>query len=377
MSATLKLTSELISRPSITPDDAGCQELVISHLEPLGFQIERLKFGNVTNLWARRGTIRPLLCLAGHTDVVPPGLLSAWDTDPFQPTICGDFIHGRGVADMKGGVAAMVTAVENFVSDHPNHNGSIAFLLTSDEEGQAVDGTVKVIDWLRNRNEEIDWCLLAEPSSLDFVGDFIKNGRRGSLNGYLKIMGKQAHIAFPHLANNPLHKSVNSLAELCATKWDDGNESFPPTSFQISNVHMGTGVENIIPGILSIWFNFRFSTANTPEQLKQQVANILNQGGFPYELEWKLSGVPFLTTPDCRLIDVTCRAVQGITGHLPKLSTSGGTSDGRFIAPYGAQVLELGLLNNTIHQVNECVRISDLDLLTNIYQEILLLLFNE
>lgn len=373
MTPTLALASELIRCPSLTPTDAGCQELLSSRLQKLGFSIERLPYDDVTNLWARHGTDAPLLCFAGHTDVVPTGPLSAWHSDPFKPEIRDGLLYGRGAADMKGGLAAMVIAAENFVAARPNHKGSIAFLITSDEEGPAINGTTKVVNLLKSRNEQIDWCLLGEPVSSAAVGDTIKNGRRGSLSGQLKVIGKQGHIAYPQLASNPLHSCINALNKLCTETWDQGNEFFPPTTMQISNMHMGTGADNVIPGELSVWFNFRFSTALNIATIKQRVTAILEQGSFAYELKWSLSGLPFLTAPGV-LVDAARQAIQEITGLTTQLSTSGGTSDGRFIAPTGAQVLELGPVNTTIHQINECVGVAELETLTRIYQRVLELL---
>jgi len=331
---------DLIRRPSVTPADAGCQDALIARLAPLGFRIERLPYGEVTNLWARRGDSGPLFCFAGHSDVVPTGPLEHWQSDPFQPEVREGLLYGRGAADMKGGLAAMVTATAAFVAEQPDHLGSIAFLITSDEEGPAVDGTVRVVDALEGRGERMDWCLIGEPTSTTRVGDTIKNGRRGSLNGRLRIRGKQGHVAYPHLAKNPLHACVGTLAELCAEEWDRGSADFPPTSFQISNLNMGSGAENVIPADLAAWFNFRFSTALDADTLKQRVSTILDRGGLDYEIHWSLSGNPFLT-PAGALVNAARQAVREIAGYSTELSTSGGTSDGRFIAPTGAQVLEL------------------------------------
>lgn len=375
MSSTLDLALELVRRPSVTPTDAGCQELLIAYLAPLGFRIERLPRGKVTNLWARRGNTGPLFCFAGHSDVVPSGPLEHWRSHPFQPEIHNGLLYGRGAADMKGSLAAMVTAVETFVATRPDHQGSIAFLITSDEEGPAVDGTIRVMEALNARGERMDWCLIGEPTSMTRVGDQIKNGRRGSLNGRLRVLGKQGHVAYPHLARNPLHACIGTLAKLCATEWDQGSEHFPPTSFQISNLNMGSGVENMIPADLTAWFNFRFSTALDADSLKRQVGAILDRGDFDYELQWQLSGNPFLT-PDGILLDATCQAVQEVTGYPTKLSTSGGTSDGRFIAPTGTQVVELGPCSATIHQIDECVGIEELEFLAQIYRRILELLLD-
>ncbi|MCF6281372.1 MAG: succinyl-diaminopimelate desuccinylase [Candidatus Polarisedimenticolaceae bacterium] len=367
MSDTLKLACDLISRHSLTPEDAGCQPLLISRLERLGFNVENLRFGDVDNLWLRRGSKGPLFVFAGHTDVVPTGDESKWHSPPFEPTQRDGMLYGRGSADMKGSLAAFVVACERFIAKQPNHQGSIALLITSDEEGAAVGGTVKVIERLEARNEKIDWCLVGEPTSTEKVGDTIKNGRRGSLNGWLTVHGKQGHVAYPHLAKNPLHSFAPIMAKLCAEEWDRGNEFFPPTSFQIANMNAGNGTENVVPGRLDLQFNFRFSTELTPEVIKQRVETILNSGDFHYEIRWKLSGKPFLTAAG-RLVDAARAAIKETTGLDSELSTSGGTSDGRFIAPTGAEVIELGPLNATIHQVNECVSIADLDELTEIYQ---------
>jgi len=370
MSATFDLTAELIRRRSITPVDAGCQVLMIERLEAIGFRIERMRFGDVDNFWARRGDSGPLFAFAGHTDVVPTGPLDAWTSPPFEPQVREGLLYGRGAADMKGSLAAMVTATEGFVAEHPDHRGSIGFLITSDEEGPARDGTVRVVDTLESRGEKIDWCLVGEPSSQDRLGDLMKNGRRGSVNGFLTVYGKQGHVAYPQRAKNPLHAFAPLLARLCAETWDQGNEFFPPTSFQIANLNVGTGAENVIPGRLEAQFNFRFSTELTEEAIKARVAGILDQGDFDYDLRWRLSGLPFLT-PAGSLVAAARNAIQAELGLETELSTTGGTSDGRFIAPTGAQVLELGLLNATIHQVDECVSIRDLDLLSGVFQGIL------
>lgn len=369
-SATLQLTKDLIARNSVTPKDAGCQQLLAQRLAQLGFHIEHLRFGEVDNLWAQRGNGEPLFVFAGHTDVVPSGPESDWSSPPFTPTVKDDLLFGRGAADMKGSIAAMVTACERFIAQHPEHNGAIGFLITSDEEGPAVDGTVKVVEWLQQRKQAIRWCLVGEPSSSDKVGDVIKNGRRGSLNGRLLVRGQQGHVAYPHLARNPIHLAAPALNELCAITWDNGNNHFPPTTFQISNIHGGTGASNVIPGQLVIDFNFRFSTEVTDALLKTRVQAILDKYDLQYELQWTLSGQPFLT-PAGELVDATRQAVQDICGYHAELSTSGGTSDGRFIAPTGAQVLELGPQNASIHKIDEHVRIQDLDVLSQIYQRIL------
>jgi succinyl-diaminopimelate desuccinylase len=370
MSPTLALASELIRRPSVTPDDQGCQTLIAEHLTASGFQIEFMPCGEVTNLWARRGDAAPLLCFAGHTDVVPTGPLAQWISDPFVPTIRDGLLFGRGAADMKGSIAAMITAAETFVAAQPDHRGSLAFLITSDEEGPSIDGTVKVVERLMQRGERIDYALVGEPSSREQLGDTIKNGRRGSLTGTLKIHGKQGHVAYPHLALNPFHASASALAALCAEVWDHGNEHFPPTSLQIANLHMGTGADNVIPGHLEAQFNLRFSTEQTPERIQARVAEILDAGGFRYDLRWRLSGHPFLT-PAGELVDAARAAIHAVTGVETQLSTSGGTSDGRFIAPTGAQVVELGPLNATIHQIDECVGVAELDQLAEIYQGVM------
>jgi succinyl-diaminopimelate desuccinylase len=370
MSATLDLSRALIERPSVTPDDQGCQQLLAERLQAIGFRIEQLRFDDVDNLWARRGDATPLLAFAGHTDVVPPGPLDDWDSPPFEPVIRDGLLYGRGAADMKSSIAAMVTACERFVADHPDHKGSIAFLITSDEEGPCINGTVKVIETLQARGEQIDCCLVGEPSSKTQTGDTIKNGRRGSLNGILEIRGQQGHVAYPQLADNPIHRAAPALAELSTVEWDQGNEFFPPTTFQISNIRAGTGTENVIPGVLDILFNLRFSTESTAESIKSRVEDILTRHGLDYTLTWKLSGKPFLT-PAGELVDAARKAITTVAGIDSELSTSGGTSDGRFIAPTGAQVLELGPVNATIHQINECVNVAELDTLSAIYEEIL------
>ena len=369
-SATLQLARALIARSSVTPDDAGCQQLLAERLAQLEFNIEHLRYGDVDNLWARRGTSAPLFVFAGHTDVVPTGPESDWSSPPFTPTIKDGMLYGRGAADMKGSIAAMLTACERFTARHPNHQGSIAFLITSDEEGPAVDGTVKVVELLQQRKEAIRWCLVGEPTSTNQVGDVIKNGRRGSLNGRLVVHGQQGHVAYPQLARNPIHLVAPALTELCAITWDNGNDHFPPTTFQISNIHGGTGATNVIPGKLTIDFNFRFSTEVTDAQLQTRVQALLNKHNLEYDLQWSLSGQPFLT-PAGELVEATRQAVQQVCGYQAELSTSGGTSDGRFIAPTGAQVLELGPLNATIHKVNECVSVNDLEVLSQIYERIL------
>lgn len=370
LSPTLQFTLDLIREPSVTPFDADCQTLMIRRLEAIGFRIERLRFGEVDNFWARRGTQAPVFCFAGHTDVVPTGPVEQWKVPPFEPTITDGILTGRGAADMKGSLAAMVVACEQFVAAHPDHQGSIAFLITSDEEGVAVDGTVRVVETLEARTEKITWCLVGEPSSTTLVGDVIKNGRRGSLGGILTVHGRQGHVAYPHLADNPIHRALPALTELAAETWDHGNEFFPATSFQISNINAGTGANNVIPGDLHVVFNFRFSTELTEAILRERTESILNRHGLTYTLNWKLSGQPFLT-PRGDLVDAAVKAIRSVTGRDTELSTSGGTSDGRFIAPTGAQVLELGPVNKTIHQINECVAADDLDKLTDIYAQLL------
>ncbi|HEB93447.1 MAG TPA: succinyl-diaminopimelate desuccinylase [Gammaproteobacteria bacterium] len=370
MSETLKLAKDLIARRSVTPADAGCQALMIARLEVIGFSIERLRFGEVDNFWARRGSSKPLYAFAGHTDVVPSGPESNWKYPPFEPTIDAGMLYGRGAADMKGSLAAMLTACERFIAKYPDHTGSIGFLITSDEEGPAIDGTVKVVEHLEARGEKMTGCLVGEPSSSTRVGDVIKNGRRGSLGGKLIVRGMQGHVAYPHLAKNPIHLAAPALAELTSAQWDAGNDFFPATTFQISNINGGTSATNVIPGELEIRFNFRFSTEVTPEELQRQVEVILNRHKLAYDLKWELSGMPFLTASG-ELVTAARAAVKTVSGQTPELSTAGGTSDGRFIAPTGAQVLELGPLNATIHKVDECVSVADLDLLSEMYERIL------
>lgn len=370
MHPAVALTQELIARPSVTPEDGGCQQMLAERLAALGFHIEHLHRGGVSNLWARRGAQEPLLCLAGHSDVVPPGPRERWLSDPFQPELRDGLLYGRGAADMKGGLAAMVTACEAFVAEHPRHRGSLAFLITSDEEGPAKDGTLCVLDHLRERGERIDYCVLGEPSSEARTADHLKVGRRGSLNGRLNILGKQGHVAYPHLSDNPVHRFAPALQELCATVWDQGNDYFPPTSFQISNLNAGTGAENVIPGELEILFNLRFSTALTQTAIEERVKDLLERHQLRYELTWNLSGPPFLTTAP-ELIAACDQAVEAVLGYRPESSTGGGTSDGRFIAPTGAQVVELGPSNRTIHQVNECVAVQELEDLHAIYLRIM------
>ena len=373
-SATLSLARDLMQRQSVTPADEGCQALMIERLQNIGFEIHDLPFGDdqqtVKNFWAIRGKEGPILAFAGHTDVVPPGKLEAWKYPPFSATVEDGMLYGRGAADMKGSLACMIVACESFIAEHPNHSGRIAFLITSDEEGPAQYGTVKVVEWLESRGEKITWCLVGEPSSSKQVGDTIKNGRRGSLGAELTVLGIQGHVAYPHLAENPIHSFAPALVELSTTIWDEGNAFFPATSFQISNLNSGTGATNIIPGAAHVIFNFRFSTELTHSEIKVQVEDILNRHELEYELEWKLSGEPFLTA-EGELVEACKKSIKASTNLDTRLSTSGGTSDGRFIAPTGAQVVELGPVNATIHQVNERVSVDDLEQLTEIYQGIL------
>lgn len=370
LSPTVQLAMDLIRRPSVTPEDADCQTVMIQRLQAIGFQVEYLRFDDVDNFWAVRGDSGPILAFAGHTDVVPSGPEQQWQHPPFEPTLRDGMLYGRGAADMKGSLAAMVTACERFVAEHPDHSGRIAFLITSDEEGIAINGTVKVVEWLERRNEKITWCLVGEPSSTTVVGDVIKNGRRGSLGAELVVKGKQGHVAYPHLARNPIHLVAPALAELAAQEWDRGNEFFPATSFQISNFNSGTGATNVIPGEAHIVFNFRFSTELTEDDLRRRTESILDKHGLDYELTWKLSGHPFLTSSGA-LVAAAQNAIRAVTGRETELSTAGGTSDGRFIAPTGAQVLELGPVNATIHQVDECVKAEDLNLLSAMYEHIM------
>lgn len=369
-SSTLALARALIARPSVTPDDAGCQALVASHLEPLGFRCETIRCNDVTNLWARRGDARPLICFAGHTDVVPPGPREAWCCDPFAPLEQDGWLYGRGAADMKGSIAAFVTAIESFVAERPDAPVSLAVLLTSDEEGPSIDGTVRVVERLAAQAEAIDFCIVAEPSSVERLGDAIKNGRRGSLSGTLTVRGVQGHVAYPHLARNPIHLVAPALAELAAMRWDDGNEHFPPTTWQCSNIHAGTGATNVIPGSLEVAFNFRHATASTPESLQQRIAEVLTRHGLDYDLAWTGSSVPYLT-PRGELVAITEEAIREVAGITPELSTSGGTSDGRFIAAITRELIELGPVNATIHKVDERVSIADLDTLSRIFRRII------
>lgn len=370
MSNTLELLKDLIRRPSVTPKDEGCQDVLADRLRPLGFTEERLNFADTQNLWLRRGTAKPLFVFLGHTDVVPTGPLDAWLSPPFEPTIRDGKLYGRGAADMKGGIAAFVTAVERFVAKHPDHQGSIAVMMTSDEEGIATNGVVKVVEVLEARNEKIDWCLVGEPSSDKLIGDIIRVGRRGSLCAKLTIQGIQGHVAYPELAENPIHTFAPALKELTEETWDQGNHNFPPTSLQVSNIHAGTGAENIIPGNVEVQFNLRFSTELDERIIKQRTRAILDKYGFNYDVQWRLSGNPFLTERG-ELIDAAHAAIKTVTGYETKDDTGGGTSDGRFIAPTGAQVIELGPLNESIHKINEHIDIKDLEVLSDIYERIL------
>ena len=364
---TVELAKALIALRSPTPADGGCQELLIGRLKKLGFRIERLGAGDVDNFWARKGTDAPLVCFAGHTDVVPTGPLDQWHSDPFQPSEREGKLYGRGAADMKTSLAAFITAIERFVAEHPAHTGSIALLITSDEEGPAVNGTVRVVETLRARNEVIDYCIVGEPTSADRFGDTIKNGRRGSLSGKLIVKGVQGHVAYPQLSVNPIHSAAPAIAELAVTEWDQGNDFFPPTTWQISNIHGGTGAGNVIPGSVEILFNFRFSTASTPDSLKQSVHTILERHGLQYAIDWVLSATPFFTPPG-KLVDALSEAISRVTGVEPAVSTTGGTSDGRFIADICSQVVEFGPINESIHKLNEHVAIADIERLSDIYR---------
>jgi succinyl-diaminopimelate desuccinylase len=370
MDSCLKLTSELISRASVTPEDGGCQKLITDRLEKLGFRATHLRFEDVDNLWITHGDGDPVFTFVGHTDVVPTGPLDQWDSDPFTPEIRDGMLYGRGAADMKSGIAAFVIAIERFISKNPDHQGTIALLITSDEEGSSINGTRKVVDYLEENNIKIKWCLVGEPSSEKKLGDMVKNGRRGSLGGNLIVRGVQGHVAYPHLADNPVHKLSPALDELCDKVWDEGNEFYPPTSFQISNIHAGTGADNVIPGEVEVMFNYRFCTEITEQELIEQTEAILDKYDIDYELEWRLSGYPFLTV-EGSLVDAVKQAVSEVAGYETELSTGGGTSDGRFIAPTGAEVVELGPINETIHKLNECVNVEDLDLLSEMYENIL------
>jgi len=370
MEATLELANNLISRRSLTPEDDGCQAMLAERLEAIGFKATHLRFEDVDNLWITHGDGDPVFAFVGHTDVVPTGPLDQWISDPFVPEIRDGMLYGRGAADMKSGIAAFVTAVERFIDKHPDHQGTIALLITSDEEGPSINGTRKVVDYLEENNIKIKWCLVGEPSSEKRVGDVVKNGRRGSLGGELIVRGIQGHVAYPHLAENPIHKLSPALDELCARVWDEGNEVYPPTAFQVSNIHSGTGADNVIPGEVEVMFNFRFCTEITEQELKTQTEAILDKYELDYELSWKLSGNPFLTA-EGGLVDAVKQAVNEVAGYETELSTGGGTSDGRFIAPTGAEVVELGPINETIHKLNECVSVTELDLLSKMYEKIL------
>jgi succinyl-diaminopimelate desuccinylase len=367
---TLELTRQLIASRSVTPRDAGCLDVLGGILESAGFKCEKISMNGVDNLWARRGTTAPLVCFAGHTDVVPTGPLEQWQSDPFTPTIRDGVLYGRGAADMKTSLAAFVAAIVDFVEEHPDHAGSIAVLFTSDEEGPAVDGTVRVVEMLAQRGEKMDYCIVGEPTSVKVLGDMIKNGRRGSLSGTLTVKGVQGHVAYPHMARNPVHEVAAAIAELAQIEWDRGNEYFPPTTWQISNIHAGTGATNVIPGEAQIQFNFRFSTASTVESLQTRVHGILDRHGVEYDLDWLYGGRPFLT-PRGDLVDAVARAIKSVTGVNTELSTTGGTSDGRFIADICPQVVELGPVNASIHKVNECVRVEEVEVLPKIYRQIL------
>ena len=370
MNKTLELSQQLIQRASITPVDAGCLDLIANRLKNLGFSSEQLPFGEVSNAWIRKGNQAPLLVFAGHTDVVPTGPENNWKFPPFSATIDNDQLYGRGAADMKTSIAAMVVACEEFLQTHPEHQGSIAFLLTSDEEGPAINGTVKVVEYLQQENVKIDWCLVGEPSSTNSVGDVIKNGRRGSLGAHLTVFGKQGHVAYPHLADNPIHTLSTILKDLTEIEWDQGNEYFPATSLQVSNVQAGTGADNVIPATAQAWFNLRFSTEITAEEIKQRIEKAITNKTSEFKIDWRLSGNPFLTK-EGTLVNACKQAIQTVTGRETELSTGGGTSDGRFIAPTGAEVVELGVTNATIHQVDEHTNIKELEQLKLIYQQIL------
>jgi succinyl-diaminopimelate desuccinylase len=373
MSRAIELARELVARPSVTPNDAGCQDLIASHLAPLGFTCEAMPFGAVQNLWARRGTHSPVFCFAGHTDVVPAGNETTWSSPPFSPVVADGRLFGRGSADMKGALAAMVTAVAEFLKSNADHRGSIAFLLTSDEEGPAIDGTRRVIETLAARGDTIDWCVVGEPSSNRRVGDTIRVGRRGSLYGHLRLQGSQGHVAYPDKARNPIHAAGPIIESLCKTHWDSGNRYFPPTTFQVSNIRAGTGALNVIPGELEIEFSFRYSTEVSADELKSRVTRQLEKldtADVDFSLDWTLSGEPFFTRAGA-LIDATTAAVTEVIGAEPEKSTGGGTSDGRFIAPFGAEVVELGLCNSTIHKVDECTDVADIEKLAEIYRRIL------
>jgi succinyl-diaminopimelate desuccinylase len=362
----IELAKQLISRNSVTPDDAGCIDLLSEKLRPLGFECEKISMGGVDNLWARRGTSSPLVCFAGHTDVVPTGPLDQWASEPFAPTVRDGVLYGRGASDMKSSLAAFVVAIEDFVRQHPDHPGSIAVLFTSDEEGAAIDGTVRVCEMLKARGEKMDYCVVGEPTAVNKLGDMIKNGRRGSLSGVLTVKGVQGHVAYPHLAQNPIHLVAAAIAEMAQTKWDEGNEYFPPTTWQISNFNAGTGANNVIPGDAHVRFNFRFATASTLESLQTRVHGILDRHGVPYDLEWRYDGRPFIT-PKGDLVAAVAKAIKTVTGLTTELSTTGGTSDGRFIADICGQVVECGPTNATIHKINECIKLEELVQLPQIY----------
>ncbi|WP_341644683.1 succinyl-diaminopimelate desuccinylase [Thauera sp. SDU_THAU2] len=369
-SPTLALACELIARPSVTPDDAGCLDLLAARLRTAGFDCERIDTGGVSNLWARRGKAQPVLCFAGHTDVVPPGPAEAWKTPPFEPTIIDGMLHGRGAADMKSSLAAFVTAIERFVATHPDHDGSIALLLTSDEEGIATHGTVKVVEALAARGERLDYCIVGEPTSVRTLGDMIKNGRRGSLSGTLKVKGRQGHVAYPHLARNPIHAFAPALAELAAIEWDRGNEFFPPTTWQVSNIHAGTGANNVIPGVCEVMFNFRFGSVSSADGLRARTHEVLDRHGLDYEIDWHLSGKPFITGRG-KLVAALSGAIADTLGIETELSTTGGTSDGRFIADICAEVVEFGPVNATIHQVDERIDAAAIEPLSQVYERTL------
>ena len=368
--SALELAKELIARRSVTPEDGGCQEMLARRLERSGFRCEAMRFGAVTNLWARRGTGHPLVCFAGHTDVVPTGPLAEWQSDPFVPTIRDGRLYGRGAADMKSSIACFVVAVEAMLEERPKHSGSIALLLTSDEEGPAVDGTVKVVDALRKRGESIDYCIVGEPSSVDWLGDTLKNGRRGSLSAKLVVRGVQGHVAYPHLVKNPIHLVAPALADLAKTQWDKGNDSFPPTSFQVSNIHAGTGAANVVPGSVAVDFNFRFSTESSDASLKERVESLLKKHGLEYSIDWTLGAKPFLSK-NGRLAKVVQQATHRHTGHHGELTTTGGTSDARFIIDICPEIIELGPINASIHKLNENIRLEELEQLPKIYLDIL------
>ncbi len=375
-SDTFSLASDLIARPSVTPQDEGCQALIAQRLSRIGFRAETMRFGDVDNLWLRRGNGTPLLCFAGHTDVVPTGPLESWTSDPFRPEVRDGHLYGRGAADMKSSLAAFVTAIERFVGEHPRHPGSIALLLTSDEEGPARDGTVRVVETLKARAERIDYCIVGEPTSVKRLGDMIKNGRRGSLSGSVTVKGAQGHVAYPHLARNPIHLFAPALAELAKTTWDEGNEYFPPTTWQVSNIKAGTGATNVIPGEIQAQFNFRFSPESSVEQLKQRFTGILDSHQLDYRIDWSLSGNPFMTRRG-KLVDAVERAIRSVAGITPELSTTGGTSDGRFIADICDEVVELGPVNASIHKIDENIAVSDIDDLSRIYHQIICNVLNE